>query len=330
MLQIFKTNQILASVLFLIYLGLFYSVNFLVEQPLPSATPGIFGQMIREAVGGWPQSSLRISAFVMVFLQAVVLVVLVNSNRINSESNLLPGVFFCLFAGMVPEFMYPSAPLLANFFLLFALMELMGIYKIPVVSGRLFNVGFWISVASLFYFSTIGLLLFAFWGTSNLRAYNFRDAATIFFGAFTPYFLTATMFFLLDRFPEFIDIQFAKNLTFWDFQPDENSLFYLKAGIFGLLVIMALLSGTGFYQKRIMQVQKKISLLYGFLIFSGLIAMFQMQADISHLLIACIPLAVFFSMSFSSMPAQWAEVVHLLMLVAGMALAYSPWLFAPR
>jgi len=329
-LQIFKTNQILASVLFLLYLGLFYSANFLVELPLPSATPGILGKMIGDAIGGWPHSYLRITAFAMVFIQAVVLVVLVNSNRINNESNLLPGVFFCLFAGMVPEFQYPSAPLMANFFLLFALMELMGIYKVPVASGRLFNVGFWISVASLFYFSALGMLLFAFWGASILRAYNFREAVTIFFGAFTPYFLTATTFFLLDMLPRFIEIQFTTNLAFWDYQSVDSLFFYIKAGIFGLLVLMALLSGTGFYQRRIMQTQKKITLLYGFLIVAGLISMFQVQADISHLLLACIPLAVFFSMNFSTMPAQWAEVVHLLMLVAGVALAYSPWLFAGR
>ncbi|MBK7410279.1 MAG: hypothetical protein IPJ40_20810 [Saprospirales bacterium] len=97
-------------------------------------------------------------------------------------------------------------------------------------------------------------------------------------------------------------------------------------GIFIILILVALLSNTTYFQKRIMQVQKKISLLYGFLLFSGLIILFQSQLDISHWLIAVIPLAAFFSISFSTMPTQWAEVVHLLMLVGGMALAYSPWL----
>lgn len=327
MLQIFKSNQILAAVLFLLYLGLFYGATLLsVEYPVPTATPGVFAQLIYDAARDWPIIWLRVSAMVLVFLQATLLVFTVNENRINNDSNLLAGVFYCLFASMIPQFMYPSPALLANTFLLIALVELMGVYKVPVASGRLFNVGFWISVASLFYFSSLGMIVFALWGASILRAYNIRELVTIFIGAITPYFLAGTVFFLLDRFPEFIDLQFARNLTFWDFQGVQNSISYVEAGLFVLLIVVVLLGSSGFFQKRIMQVQKKISLLYGFLVFSCIISLFQANADISHLLLACIPLAVFFSMSFSVMATQWAEVVHLLMLVSGMALAYSPWL----
>ncbi|MBK7410278.1 MAG: hypothetical protein IPJ40_20805 [Saprospirales bacterium] len=112
-------------------------------------------------IEGWSSIYLHVSSMLLVFFQAILIVVMVNGNRINNESNLLPGVFYCLFASMVPEFMYPSPVLMGNTFLLLALLELMGVYKIPIASGRLYNVGFWISVASLFYFSNIGLLAFA-------------------------------------------------------------------------------------------------------------------------------------------------------------------------
>ena len=326
MLQIFKTNQILASVLFLFYLGLFYASYFTAPLPVPTTTPGVLSDLVAAGLDGWADNYRQLFSFLLVFFQAILVVLMVNGNRINNESNLLPGVFYCLFASMVPEFMYPGPVLLGNTFLLFALIEIMGTYKVPIVSGRLFNVGFWISVASLFYFSNIGLLFFAVWATSILRAYNLRDLTTIFLGAFTPYFLTGTVFFLLDRLPEFWSVQFVQSLGFFDFQAGQHGIFYLKMGIFTLLVVVVLLSSGNFFQKRIMQVQKKISLLYGFLLFSGLTILFQSQVDITHWLIAAIPLSVFFSISFSTMPTQWAEVVHLLMLVGGMALAYSPWL----
>ena len=325
MLQIFKTNQILGSVLFLVYLGLFYAANLITTLPVPQTTPGILSYLVANGVEGWSSAYLHVGSMLLVFLQAVLLVMMVNENRINNESNLLPGVFYCLFASMIPEFMYPSPVLFGNTFLLFALIELMSVYKLPVASGRLYNVGFWISVASLFYFSNIGLLAFAIWGTSTLRAYNMRDQLTVLFGAFTPYFLTGTTFFMLDRWPEFWGIQVSQNLAFLDFQGGQDGLFYLKMSILILLVVVALLSSTTYFQKRIMQVQKKVSLLYGFLLFSGLIILFQAQLDIAHWLIAVIPLAAFFSLSFSTMPTQWAEVVHLLMFAGGIALAYSPW-----
>lgn len=324
-LQIFKTNQVLASVLFLIYLVLFYGSFFTAPLPVASTTPGILGQLVASGMADWAAVYTQLISLLLVFLQAVLLVLMINGNRINNESNLLPGVFYCLFASMIPEFMHPGPVLFGNTFLLMALIEIMGIYKVPIVSGRLFNVGFWISVASLFYFSNIGLLLFAMWGTSTLRAYNLRDLITILFGAFTPYFLTGTTFFMLDRIPEFWAVQFHQNLGFFDFQTGQDGLFYLKTGVFVLLVIVVLLSSGNYFQKRIMQVQKKISLLYGFLLFSGLTFLFQSQVDITHWLIPAIPLAAFFSISFSAMPTQWAEVVHLLMLVGGLALAYSPW-----
>ncbi|MFZ2899683.1 MAG: hypothetical protein WA004_13715 [Saprospiraceae bacterium] len=326
MLRIFQTNQILGAVLFLPYLALFYSANFVADLPAPVVQPGIFSHLLMETTAEWPELYLRLTALLLVFFQAILLVAMVNGNRLNNDSNLLPGVFYCLFASISPEFMYPSPVLLANTFLIFALMELMAVYKLPVAEGRLFNTGLWVGVASLFYFSAIGLLFFLFWGVSSLRAYNIKELIVIVLGAFTPLFLTGTVFFLTGRLPEFWEVQFANNLAFLDFQATEEALFFLELGVFALLVLIVLLGSNTYFQKKIMQVQKKITILYGFLLFTGLTVLFQGQAELTHWLMACIPLAVFFSMSFTTMPAQWAEVVHLLMLAAGLGMAYSSWL----
>lgn len=326
MLRIFQTNQILGAVLFLPYLAIFYAANFLAKLPEPVVQPGIFSHLLTEATVGWPLLYLRLTALLLVFFQAILLVVLVNGNRLNSDANLLPGVFYCLFACISPEFMYPSPVLLANTFLIFSLMELMAVYKLPVAEGRLLNAGLWVGVASLFYFSAIGLLFFLFWGVSALRAYNMKEIIVVILGVVTPLFLTGTVFFLTGRLPEFWEIQFANNLAFLDFQYTKETLFFLELGVFALLVLIVLLGSNTYFQKKIMQVQKKITLLYGFLLFAGLTVLFQGQVELTHWLMACIPLAVFFSMSFTTMPAQWAEVVHLLMLAAGLGMAYSPWL----
>lgn len=326
MLRIFQTNQILGAVLFLPYLALFYAANFLAELPVPSSQTAVLSNLLADAMGGWPETSLRLFALLLVFLQAILIVTMVNSNRLNNDSNLLPGVFFCLFACLSPELMYPSPALVGNTFLLFALMEVMAVYKMPMAEGRLFNAGFWIGVAGLFYFSALIFLVFVFWSISTLRAYNMKEFIVAVFGVFTPLFLTGTVFFLIDRLPEFWELQFAQNMTFLDFQHNQEPLFFVELGVYVLLVLIALLGSNSYYQKKIMQVQKKITILYGFLLFTGISVLFQGRVDITHWLLACIPLAAFFSMSFTSMPSQWAEVVHLLMLVAGLAMAYSPWL----
>lgn len=324
MLQIFKTNQILVAVLFLPYLGLLYSVNLLniPGRIEPAATPGIFSLEYQD----WPPYAVHLTAFLLVILQAVLLTLLVNANRLNNESNLFPGLFYCLFAGMIPEFMYPSPALLANTFLLLGLIELSAVYKMPVASGRLFNVGLWISLASLFYFSSIWLLFFAFWGASSLRAFNIREPFTILLGAITPYLLAGAAFYVTDRLPEFWDMQFSKNLRFADFHSSGDEILFVKLIVFALLTLITLIASGGYYQKKIMPAQKKITLLYGLLLFTGLSLLGQAQADITHWLPACLPLAAFFSMTFSTMPARWAEVVHLLMLAGALFMAYSPYL----
>lgn len=328
MLRIFQTNQILGAILFLPYLALFYGSTWLARITEPVVQPGILSYLAGEAMADWSRQSLHLFSLGLVLFQAIMLVVMVNGNRLNNDSNLLPGVFYCLFASMVPEFMFPTAVLLSNTFLIFALIELMAVYKLPVAAGRLFNAGLWIGVAGLFYFSSLFLVVFVIWGVSILRAYNIGEFVVVLLGLITPLFLAGTVFYLIDRFPEFWDIQFSQNLAFLDFDSSPGSLFWLKTIIFVILILVALLSSTALFQKRIMQVQKKISILFGFLLFSGLIVLFQGQVDVSHWLIACIPLAAFFSMTFSAMPSQWAEVVHLLMLAGGMALAYSPWLIS--
>jgi len=323
-LQLFKTNQILGAVLFLPYLALFYGVNLLhvADRIEPAAMPGAFSLDYQD----WPPYAVHLTAFFLVILQAVLLTLLVNSNRLNNESNLFPGLFYCLFAGMIPEFMYPSPALLATTFLLLSLIELAAVYKMPVAAGRLFNVGLWISLASLFYFSSIWMLVFAFWGASTLRAFNIREPFIIILGAITPYLLTGTVFYLTDRLPEFWDMQFASNFRFADFYDSGDVILFLKLGVFGLLVLISLIGSGGYFQKKIMPAQKKIALLYGFLLFAGLSVLGQAQADTAHWLLACIPLAAFFSMSFTDMQGRWVEVVHLLMLAAGLFMAYSPYL----
>lgn len=327
-LRLFRTNQFLTGILFLPYLALFYSAVFLVKWPAPPVQPGYFGGMLYEWALTLPPLAYSGISVLLVVLQAMTVSFLVRDNRLDTEFNLLPGLVFCLLSGMIPEFLGALPVMAGSFFVLLALWDLIRVYRQPVVTGLIFNAGFWIAVASLFYFSYAVFLFWALAGFSYLRFFNLRDLLALLMGFIVPYLLLGTVLFWLDELPVFLQTQFTENISLLNFQQVASTgMTYAKLALFGVLVVLALLS-TGFYLfKKNMQTQKKIGLLFIMLLFSGLAILFQRQTGLVNLYLTVIPLSIFFSLNFTGMPRQWGEVIHLLGIMLALVFLFQPYLF---
>jgi len=324
-LSIFRTNQLFASILLVFYILLVRSSAFFVEQFPKPVGEGILSDWVYSWIGHDSFTAIIVSMFLL-FVQAFYINLLISEHRLASEVSLFPGLFYILVCSLLPEFNYLSPQLMANTFFIIAFGEVLATYKKLKVADRIFNVGFWIGMASLFYPSYIVLVIFGFASLNILRAFKFKERLMALAGILTPYILLGTYYFWIKEFAVFQAgiYEHFELLSFFNTAP---TVVYRSLGIFAVLILVVSFSYRSYQMKQKMEVQRKINILFWGLIATAFSLLIQADITISHLLFTAFPIGVLLSFNFINMPVRMAEVIHLLILVVLLALQYQPWLF---
>lgn len=314
MLALFRTNQLLVGFLLIFYAGLLHIAAFVNPVDWQPLGYGVWSEWVYATIGAssfWP----NITAMVLLTAHAIFINVLMANHRLADNVTNLPGLFYILIASALPEFLHLSPLLMANTFYLIALSELLKVYRNPSCPDTIFNVGFWIAIGSFFYPSYLIFTLFGLIGMNSLRAFRLREWLMLIAGAVVPYILLGVYFFWFDQLNRFIATQFYDNFAFLDFQKYTGNEFYFKLAFVDLFLLVAIFSSNLYVFKKIMEVQKKISVLYLALFISGFTLFFQADIQLDHFLIVAVPLGMMISINFEAMNKQWAEALHLLILL---------------
>ena len=196
MLSLFRTNQIAFNLLLIVYILLVRGSALFVGHPEEDFTgQGVLSDWLNESWGTTGVLAVSIG-IVIVFLQSLLINIIVAKFRMATSVSLFPGLFYALLASMIPEFLALSPALMANTFFILALWELLETYRKNNVAGHIVNVGFWIGIASLFYFSEVVFLLLAFIGLNVLRAFKFKEVMMLWIGFFCTLYYVCCVFFL--------------------------------------------------------------------------------------------------------------------------------------
>ena len=322
MLSIFRTNQLLNSILLIFYIFILWGSLFMVSHSWLTESSGTFSQNVFYWLGEneWVKNGVAI--FLLLF-NAILLNYIIAEHRIQQETSLFPGLFYILVSSAIPDFLHLSPILMANTFLLFALLNLFKIYKNNNCADLIFNIGLWVSVASLFYFSFAAFLLWGLICLNVLRAFKMKEWLMLISGFLVPYILVMTYQYWFDQLDEFWTRQVIDNIAFLDFNGKNDLTTYVKSGCF-LALILFTLGSAGIYNfKKNIQIQKKITVLYWALLFTAITIVFQANVTIGHFQIIAIPVATFLAMTFSGMSNRWAESLHFLLLVMIIALQFK-------
>jgi hypothetical protein len=321
MLTFFKTNQQLANFFLLIYLGILRASTFL--HP-PTVAPKPQGILTAWMYAELPPLSIwgSVAAFLLIFFQAVALNITVSRYRVATEISLLPGVFYCLVMCIVPDVMPLSSVLLANTFLILAVFYLFDTFKNSQVAGRIFDVGLWLGVASLFHFSYILFILWGIIGLGILRGLRPAEFIMFIIGYTVPFFLLGVFCFWQDALPQMAN-HFWNNSDFLNFSMVRDPILYFKLGFVGLLILLTVAASGQFMSRRNMTVQKYLSILYWLMLFGGLTVVIQAGLNVMQLLVVAVPLGVLLSMAFQRINVAVSEAFHMLLLAVAMVLQYE-------
>lgn len=256
-----------------------------------------------------------ILATVLIFINAAQINYIVIKNRIARDINLYPGMVFVLLSALHKDMFWLSPQLISLSLLLAAINNLFRIYQKPKSAGFLFNAGFFIGLATLFYMPYSLFLFFAIISMLVLRKFVVRELIQMLTGFFLVFFFLAFIQFWNDldfNFVEIFLLQFKWSFSFSHYSLNE----WIILGFTFAMIFVVSANYRKFTIKKSIQSQKKVNLIYWLMIIGFLTLPFIPTVFIfPSLLVIYVSYAIFIGMMMTRSKNQTAmELLHLFIL----------------
>lgn len=250
----------------------------------------------------------------MVFFEAVLINRLVIKNRFSRDITLLPGMFFIILVSLSPSMHTLSPFVFGLIFIIFSFMNLFKTYKKFQSERFLFNTGFYFGISIMFCNSFILLLIPIILGMISIRAFKIKELYQLLFGIiFIVYIYTFWMFWIDKpiKFPE-MNFYYLKGIF-------QNGIFNkIIIGSYIFLFLNTIVTYRKFIIKKSIQSQKKINIIFWFLLIAIIILVFiQTDNFYNYLHVIAFPLSIFTSMIFLRIRNNLiAEIVSVVIIFA--------------
>ena len=315
MIQLFKKNDFSHIVILLPYTVLLRLHSLLYPEGFTAiADDGIVNTWIFNELLVLPLAQSLVG-ILLVYVQALMINLVVNQNRILRTPSALPGLVYVLLMSAVTGFQGLNPLIIAVTFALLASFSVLSVYKKTNVPGKIFNASFLIGLASVFYMPFLVLFITNFIGILSLRNFSIRERLQYLIGLVVVYWIMGSFLYYFDQQGYLTFNAFGWLGSIHLFQTTSaTELIFLV--VLGLLILVSVLNYYNFLKKKGIDVRKKIvyfywfgfCLLLTFLLFQGL--------SWFHLAIFCVPISVFFGMVLLDLRnTSLAELLHLLMLI---------------
>ena len=314
MIEIFRRNLFVNSILLLPYIFIL-RLNTLIN-PVSFALgddSNVFQKIIFLNITN--PLLQNVLANLLIFGQALLINHIFIKNRLTKQITLFPGLFYIIFVSVISENAFFSPILVANTFIILAVMNVFETYKMPLATSFIFNTGFLLAFASLFYSLYFAFILFGLVALIQLRSFKPIEKIQFFIGFFVPYFLLFTYRYWNNI--SFMDLDFIKDIFFrWPlFRSDSLLVFYLSVSILLASVILSLAMYGNLTAKKNIQAQKKIDCIFWILFFCLLSFLIFNSDGLIHLISLAFPLSILIGCLVSDSKYKILhELIHILII----------------
>lgn len=234
-------------------------------------------------------------AFILLFLQAIILTRFMAAQRMMSRSTYFPGMAYLLVTSLFPEWNYFTAPLIINTILLFILSGLFKIYNQSNAKGAIFNIGLGLGIASFLFFPSLTFIVWILLALMVMRPFRLNEWLLCLLGITAPYYFYAVYLFINNQW------SWQNILPYFSFRlPSLRQSAWLAGSAF--LLTVPFLSG-GYYvqdnlRKMLIQVRKGWSLLLLYLLGAILVPFVNNSETFENWVMAAIPFAAFHACTY--------------------------------
>lgn len=234
--NLIKSRQPISFVLFPLIVVALWLPAFLSEPEHSFTNLMPLYELFVSVVGGSGKVSLIIGV-VLVISEGFLLNKIIDTHKILPERNNLVAFFYILFSSIHPSFLYANPVLLANLFIILAFGQLLTVYNQKSVLQEVFNASVLISIASLFYFPSI-LIILLIWATFIIiRPLEWRNYLVSLFGPILVGIWLTSYYFLTDQLPKLA----GKYLVFNNYF-EELKISGFSFVVIGFLIVIALVA----------------------------------------------------------------------------------------
>jgi hypothetical protein len=141
-----------------------------------------------------PRSLIIVFIFIL-YLQALILNVIAEENRLVERNQLLVAAIYILMMSSAQPLAQPNILILTNFFLILQFNTLLRLYGKDEPYGALFDAGLLVGISSLLFYPSIVFLLLIFYALLAFQFFRWREWLIPIIGFSIAYFFAATWFF---------------------------------------------------------------------------------------------------------------------------------------
>jgi hypothetical protein len=138
-------------------------------------------------------------AFLLLFLQSMMLTRFMNAQRMMSKPTYFPGMAYMLITSLLAEWNYFSAPLIVNTILIFVLSGLFNIYNQENAKGAIFNLGLALGIATFIFFPSLTFIIWILMALMVMRPFRLNEWIICILGVMTPFYFYAIYLFITDK-----------------------------------------------------------------------------------------------------------------------------------
>lgn len=323
MTGIFKANNPYNNFLLLLY-GLLLKLPMFIRPhvPQPQQLDGFmyraFLQWLKPLAENF-HVIYSVIAFLFLFIQALSLNNLVNSQRLMQKPNYLTGMCYILFTSLFSDWYHLSSPLIVNTLLIWVLSKLCNLHSNNSPKSSLFNIGIITGIATFFYFPSIAFVLLIIVGLGITRPFRLPEWLMALLGILTPYYFLAAWVFFTEswrgyHFPGFAVTVPRFYQSTWAYTAVFIVSFTILVGIYFIQLNM---------RKQLLQARKSWNLIFLYLIVAVFVPFLNASQSFDYWILTAVPIATITGAAFLYPEKKWFPVsVHWCLVLISVLIGY--------
>lgn len=265
---------------------------------------------------------VKILGIMLLFYQVILINRLASFNNLSYYNSLFPGVFYVLILSMIPDIHPLSTVLVGNTFVILATFQMFQTIHRNQRSKRLFNAGFFASMAVFFDLNFIYLAPFFIIAANAIILLRIRDILLYVIGFLAPLYFLFAYWIYMDQTQAGINHIWTQ-MDFFQYEFIYQNYGIMKAGIVGILVLFLLVVFNTVVTRTNIFVRNKLTFLFYLMIFSAVAFGFTFHTRLEDIQLVILPLGMLIGLYMVSVKkANIAESFHLLLLILAILFQY--------
>jgi hypothetical protein len=311
LLEIFKSNKSIVGVLVVILSVVLWIPGFFISHETILATPIVsFSGVDFLFTPRWLNVLLTT---LLIGGQAVYVNYIASVNKLFKSNSFLAALFYVLLNGAGLVLFSLNLILIVNTFVLLLLHQLFKLYNLQQAATTLFNIGFFVGLATVFYNPLIVLLPLAIYGIAYIRTPKGKDFLILLIGLLVPFTYWTTYLYLTNQLITTIDNYVLFHIDKVDKVVTTN---YYFLGFVSLLSILAVLNLILTIGRNVVKTRKLLMMVLLLLGVCSVTYLFSTQDYRVTYLILTVPLAILLANLFTSIKKRiLSELIFILLIV---------------